>query len=153
LYATPARHWSNRLSGPRNGRLWSGFFLRVGERSILFSGDTAYDPEFFLEIRRRFGTPDLAILPIGAYEPRWFMAAQHCNPAEAVQIHRDLGAGRSFGVHWGTFQLTDESREAPLAALEIARQAAGVASEEFPALHPGGSIVLPMTVPPCPNLS
>jgi L-ascorbate metabolism protein UlaG (beta-lactamase superfamily) len=137
---TPARHWSNRLSGPRNGRLWGGFHLRCPGRTAYFSGDTGYDPVFFKDIGRALGPPDLAMIPIGAYEPRWFMAAQHCNPAEAVQIHRDVGARLSLGMHWGTFQLTDEPREAPLLALAAARSAAGLNESAFRTLSPGESL-------------
>ena len=140
--ATPARHWSNRLSGRRNRRLWSGFFLSIADRRLYCAGDTGYDDQMFKEIALRCGAPDLAILPIGAYEPRWFMAAQHCNPEEAVRIHQELGACQSFGVHWGTFQLTDEARDAPPAALVSARAAAGVSEAEFPLILPGQSIVL-----------
>ena len=105
--ATPARHSSNRLSGKRNHRLWSGFFLQVGERTVYHAGDTAWDNFMFAELRERCCEPDLGIIPIGAYEPRWFMASQHCNPDEAVRIHKTVGATTSLGVHWGTFQLTD----------------------------------------------
>ncbi len=142
---TPARHWSNRISGARNARLWGGFHLALpGQpfRHLYFSGDTGYDTEMFTDIRRRLGPPDLALLPIGAYEPRWFMSAQHCNPAEAVQIHRDLGTHRSIGMHWGCWQLTDESREAPLHALASARAAAGLAPGAFGVLAPGETIFL-----------
>lgn len=143
IVATPARHWSNRLSGARNSRLWAGFHLRdAAGRAIYFSGDTAYDDEMFRDIRTRLGAPALAMLPIGAYEPRWFMVEQHCNPAEAVRIHVELGAGRSIGMHWGTFQLTDESREAPLNALAEALVAHGVAAENFITLGPGTSVAV-----------
>lgn len=138
--AVPARHWSNRLSGPRNGRLWSGFFVHAAGRTVYFAGDTGYDPVMFVEIAERCGSPDLAVLPIGAYEPRWFMAAQHCNPAEAVQIHRELGAGTSIGVHWGCFPLTDEPREAPGEALAAARIDQAVPERAFPLLPVGGSV-------------
>ncbi|MFI5337186.1 MAG: MBL fold metallo-hydrolase [Opitutales bacterium] len=137
---TPSRHWSNRLSGPRNSRLWGGFFLRTGDQRLSFVGDTGYDPEYFVATRRRLGAPDLALIPIGAYEPRWFMAAQHCDPAEAVQIHRDLAAWRSVAMHWGTFQLTDEGRDEPVTALAAARAAAGLPEECFLALPPGDSV-------------
>lgn len=90
----------------------------------------------FRDIRQRAGAPDLGIIPIGAYEPRWFMAAQHCNPEEAVQIHRELEAERSVAVHWGTFQLTDEGREAPPEALA----ATGIPDSEFSVLDPGQTI-------------
>ena len=138
---TPARHWSNRLTGAVNGRLWGGFFLRVGENTTWFVGDTGYDDRFFREIREKLGAPQLALIPIGAYEPRWFMAPVHCNPAEAVQIHRDVGARRSIGMHWGTFQLTDEGRDTPPAALAEAVTAAGIRPDEFRVVAPGGSVV------------
>lgn len=138
--SVPARHWSNRLSGLRNRRLWSGFFIHAGGRTVYSAGDTAYDPLMTGDIRERCGAPDLAILPIGAYEPRWFMAAQHCNPEEAVAIHREIGAGTSIGVHWGCFPLTDEGREDPPSALATARSAAGLNEREFRLLPVGGSI-------------
>lgn len=133
---TPARHWSNRLSGTRNERLWGGFYLQTGHRRTASIGDTGYDSQMFHDIHQQLGAPDLALIPIGAYEPRWFMAAQHCNPEEAVQIHRDLGAKQSVAVHWGTFQLTDEGREAPPEALT----ATGIADAEFWVLDPGQTI-------------
>jgi L-ascorbate metabolism protein UlaG (beta-lactamase superfamily) len=145
---TPARHWSNRLSGKRNARLWGGFFVRDQGRAWWFAGDTGYDPELFKAIRQHLGPPQLAMIPIGAYEPRWFMAAQHCNPAEAVQIHRDVGAETSLGMHWGTWQLTDEGREEPLRALDRARSATGVAEHAFRTLNAGESLVVgPANIP------
>lgn len=139
---TPARHWSNRLSGKRNHRLWSGFFIQAAGRTCYFAGDTAWDDRMFHEIHERCGEPDLAILPIGAYEPRWFMSAQHCNPAEAVRIHQTVGALKSLGVHWGTFQLTDEGREAPREELATARIAAGLDPDDFITLEPGHSLTV-----------
>ena len=133
---TPARHWSKRLSGTRNERLWGGFYVQTGARRVASIGDTGYDDHMFRDIRQRAGAPDLGIIPIGAYEPRWFMAAQHCNPEEAVQIHRELEAERSVAVHWGTFQLTDEGREAPPEALA----ATGIPDSEFSVLDPGQTI-------------
>jgi L-ascorbate metabolism protein UlaG (beta-lactamase superfamily) len=144
---TPTRHWSNRLGAPRNHRLWGGFYLTfsgaaTGEpaRRLWFAGDTGYDAELFGEIRRRCGAPDLALIPIGAYEPRWFMAPMHINPAEAVTVHRDVGAKRSVAMHWGTFQLTDEARDAPVQALAAARGEAGIQDDEFSVLEPGESL-------------
>lgn len=142
---TPGKHWSNRLGTPRNHRLWGGFFLEfstAAPRRLWFVGDTGYDAEIFRAVRSRCGAPDLALVPIGAYEPRWFMAPMHINPAEAVQLHRDVGAKRSLGMHWGTFQLTEEAREAPVAALALARRAAGVAEEEFQVVDPGASVLI-----------
>ncbi|MBS0632569.1 MAG: MBL fold metallo-hydrolase [Verrucomicrobia bacterium] len=139
---TPSRHWSNRLSGRRNGRLWGGFHLQFADRACWFAGDTGYDAALFPAIREKLGAPDLAMIPIGAYEPRWFMSAQHCNPAEAIQIHHDVGARTSLAMHWGTWQLTDEGREEPVAALAAARTAAGLAPEAFRALTPGESVTV-----------
>jgi L-ascorbate metabolism protein UlaG (beta-lactamase superfamily) len=136
----PALHWCRRGPGGGNLRLWGGFVLRSGNRLVYYAGDTGYSGELFSEIGRRCGRPDLALLPIGAYEPRWFMGGVHMNPAEAVRAHRDVGARRSVGVHWGTFQLTDEGREAPLRALAAARSEAGIPEEQFLALPPGGSV-------------
>jgi len=134
----PAIHWSARGLGDRRMALWAGHMIRTTRGQVWFAGDTAYgDGATFTGIRRDFGAPDVALIPIGAYEPRWFMAAQHANPAEAVQIHRDVGAKRSLGIHWGTFQLTDEPREAPLVGLGEARAAAGLETQAFVAAAPG----------------
>ncbi|HVW22073.1 MAG TPA: MBL fold metallo-hydrolase [Opitutaceae bacterium] len=142
LRLVPAQHWCRRLPFGTNLRLWGGFFLRAGGRSVYFAGDTGYDPQLFAEIRRRCGSPDLALLPIGAYEPRWFMRDAHMNPAEAVQAHRDLGARRSAAMHWGTFGLADEPREAPVRELEAAREAAGIPAAEFRILSFGETILI-----------
>ncbi len=137
--ATPAIHWSNRLHSPRNGRLWGGFFVEAGGSTAQFIGDTGYDDTMFTSIRARLGAPDLAMIPIGAYEPRWFMAAHHCNPEEAVRIHHDLGARLSLAMHWGTFQLTDEAREAPPQALAAALALSNTPADTFRVLAPGES--------------
>lgn len=125
ISATPARHFSARTPFDRNRALWGGFMVSGGAGKVLFAGDSGAGPHWG-DIRTRLGAPDVALLPIGAYEPRWFMAAVHMDPAEAVQAHLALGAGRSVGMHFGTFQLTDEAIDAPLVALEAARQQAGV---------------------------
>jgi len=140
LTLTPARHWSNRLRGPRNGRLWGGFAIRTAEAHAFFAGDTAYDDTIFHDIRQKLGAPDLALLPIGAYAPRWFMAEQHCDPAEAVQIHRDLGATLSIGMHWGTFPLTDDGFDEPPRALARALAEAGLRETDFLARAPGETV-------------
>ncbi len=122
---TPARHFSARTPFDRNRTLWGGFMLRAEAGQILFAGDSAAGPHW-REIRGRLGAPDLALLPIGAYEPRWLMRAVHMNPAEAVQAHAALGARWSVGMHFGTFQLTDEAIDAPVHALAAATRAASV---------------------------
>jgi L-ascorbate metabolism protein UlaG (beta-lactamase superfamily) len=125
ITATPARHFSARTPFDRNRTLWGGFMVSVGAGMVLFAGDSGAGSHWG-DIRSRLGVPDVALLPIGAYEPRWFMAAVHMDPAEAVDAHLALGARRSVGMHFGTFQLTDEAIDAPVLALEAARQATGV---------------------------
>jgi L-ascorbate metabolism protein UlaG (beta-lactamase superfamily) len=131
----PARHWSRRRPFGTNRRLWGGFMLRSGGRLVYFAGDSGYQEGLFAEIGRRCGAPDLAMIPIGAYEPRWFMSDAHMNPAEAVRVHREIGARRSVAMHWGTFHLTDEGREEPVRALEAARGE----GDHFAVLAPGES--------------
>lgn len=143
--ATPARHWGNRLSGARNQRLWCGWHVAAPDASLHFAGDTALDEGMFAAIRRRLGAPDLALLPIGAYAPRWFMREQHCDPAEAVRLHLALGARRGVGMHWGTFPLTDEPRDEPPALLAEAVRAAGLAPDAFITVAPGDTVT---TAPP-----
>ena len=136
----PARHWCRRRPYGDNLRLWGGFMLRAGDRLIYFAGDSGYDSALFPEIGRRGGHPDLALIPIGAYEPRWFMRDAHMNPEEAVRVHRDVGARLSVAMHWGTFQLTDEGREDPPRALEEARTVAEVPADAFRVVPPGGRL-------------
>jgi L-ascorbate metabolism protein UlaG (beta-lactamase superfamily) len=135
---TPAHHFSARTPFDRDRALWGGFVLVAGRTRIYFAGDTAYAP-FFPELRRRLGPIDLALLPIGAYEPRWFMRAVHMNPAEAVQAHLDLGGPESIGMHFGTFQLTAEGIDEPLRALDAACREKGVAPSRFRTLGFGDS--------------
>ncbi len=130
ITATPARHFSARTPFDRNRALWGGFMVRGANGQILLAGDSGTGAHW-REIRDRLGPPDVALLPIGAYEPRWFMAPVHMNPAEAVQAHRDLGARRSVGMHFGTFQLTDEAIDAPEQALAQARTDAALSSADF----------------------
>jgi N-acyl-phosphatidylethanolamine-hydrolysing phospholipase D len=115
--ATPAQHFSARGVHDRNCTLWCGFTVRVGSRAVYFAGDTAYHPEF-KEIGTRLGPFDVQLLPVGAYEPRWFMRVMHMNPEEAVQAFADVTTGRSgdavlLPIHWGTFKLTDEPMDEP----------------------------------------
>ena len=144
---TPAQHWSGRTLADRLATLWGGFALFGPDLHLIYTGDTGYSPDF-REIRSRFAGRqgpsgfDLALIPVGAYEPRWFMSSQHVNPAEAVQIHLDLGAKRSVGVHWGTFNLADESLDDPPRALAEARRAAGLSDEAFQVLAIGQTLKL-----------
>lgn len=145
---TPAQHWSGRGLHDRLATLWGGFAVFMPDYQWFYSGDTGYSKDF-ADIRARFadrqtdGGFDLALIPVGAYEPRWFMATQHVNPAEAVQIHRDVRARRSLGVHWGTFSLTDEPLDQPPHDLAIARRAAGLADDAFFVMAVGETRRLP----------
>jgi len=117
----PAYHWSARKFADRRQALWCGFIVDTPSGRIYCAGDTAYqDGKIFSEIRNRCGAPLVAILPIGAYEPRWFMSTQHTDPAEALQIATDVGAAHLLGVHWGTFKLTDEPWDEPPRLLDEA---------------------------------
>jgi L-ascorbate metabolism protein UlaG (beta-lactamase superfamily) len=108
----PSQHWSRRSLADSNRSLWGGFVIEAGGFSIYHSGDTAYI-DGFREIGRRFPALDAALLPIGAYDPQWFMSKQHMNPHEALDAFRDLGARRIVAMHWGTFKLTDEPLDEP----------------------------------------
>jgi L-ascorbate metabolism protein UlaG (beta-lactamase superfamily) len=130
ITATPARHFSSRSLRDRNHSLWSGFMLDIAGHRLFFAGDSGAG-DHWAEIGQRLGAPDLALLPIGAYEPRAIMAPVHMNPAEAVAAHQALGAARSVGMHFGTFQLTDEPIDAPPAAMAAARAEAGLDANAF----------------------
>jgi L-ascorbate metabolism protein UlaG (beta-lactamase superfamily) len=108
----PSQHWSQRGLNDANETLWGGFVIEGSSARIYHSGDTAYFDGFSL-IGRRFGTVDAALLPIGAYDPAWFMSKQHLNPEEAIQAFVDLGARNFVAMHWGTFKLTDEPLDEP----------------------------------------
>jgi L-ascorbate metabolism protein UlaG (beta-lactamase superfamily) len=139
---TPAHHFSARTPFDRNRALWGGFMLESSGVRIVFAGDTAY-AGFFHEIRRRLGPIDLALLPIGAYEPRWFMQSVHMNPSEAVQAHLDLGASASIGMHFGTFQLTTEGIDEPVRGVADACRESNVPPSRFRTLGFGESVRLP----------
>jgi L-ascorbate metabolism protein UlaG (beta-lactamase superfamily) len=138
---TPAHHFSARSPLDRNRALWGGFMLDVKGARIFFAGDTAYAP-FFHDVRQRLGPIDLALLPIGAYEPRWFMQAVHMNPTEAVQAHLDLQSPETIGMHFGTFQLTTEGIDEPVRALEEACRERSVSPSRFRTLGFGESVRL-----------
>jgi L-ascorbate metabolism protein UlaG (beta-lactamase superfamily) len=134
----PTRHWSARNLSDRNMSLWASFVIDAPCGRIYFVGDSGYGGgQYFREVNRRHGPLKLAILPIGAYEPRWFMREQHMNPAEAVQALSDCGAEFALAHHYGTFQLTDEAIDAPVTTLADALQSAGIPAARFRALRPG----------------
>ena len=120
-FCLPAQHFSGRGPGDNNRSLWCSWRLEFPAFSLYFAGDTGYAP-LFSQIGDVMGPVDLALLPIGAYEPRWFMSPVHVNPAEAVRIHQEIRARHSVAMHWGTFVLTDEPMDAPPKALAAALQ-------------------------------
>lgn len=128
----PSYHWSSRGVRDHRMALWGGFFLKTPRGSIYCAGDTAYgDGAIFSEIGRRCGSPKVAILPIGAYAPRWFMQSQHANPEESVRIAKACGAHQMLGVHWGTFALSDEPFNEPPALLQSAAAKQGLSARAF----------------------
>jgi N-acyl-phosphatidylethanolamine-hydrolysing phospholipase D len=145
FHLVPVQHWSARGLGDRMQTLWGGWAVFGPDLRWYFSGDAGYS-RHFAETRERLAGHardgvlfDLALLAIGAYAPRWFMHDQHMDPAEAVQAHRDLGARRSLGIHWGTFALTDEALDQPPIALAAARAKQGLAEQDFFVLPIGGT--------------
>lgn len=137
----PAQHWSSRSPFDRNATLWGGFVVRKDDYSIYFAGDSGYSKDF-ADIGARYGGFDLALIPVGAYEPRWFMKDQHVNPEEAVRAHRDVRSRLSIGIHWGTFELTDEPLDQPVKDLREAMTKQSIASEAFVLFKHGETRVL-----------
>jgi N-acyl-phosphatidylethanolamine-hydrolysing phospholipase D len=135
--------------------LWGGFAVLGPDLHWFYAGDTGYSRSFE-DIREHLsprqqahdgGGFDLALLPIGAYAPRWFMAGQHVDVEQALRIHRDLGAKRSLGLHWGTFQLSDEPLDEPPRVLARLREQHDVAEEAFFTLAIGETRRLPRRTP------
>ena len=125
----------------RNKTLWGGFAFQSGGLQTYFAGDSGYCPHF-KEIGQRLGAIDIALLPIGAYKPRWFMKPMHMNPDEALLAHRDLHARTSIAMHFGTFRLTDESIDDPVRRLTAARSVLNVPPAAFRVPHVGETLVI-----------
>ena len=136
---TPVQHWSKRSLFDRNKSLWGGWYIKHSDYSIYHAGDTGYSVDF-KETRIRLGAPKYAFIPIGAYDPEWFMSDSHVNPEEAVQIMLDLQAEKGFGMHWATFTLTDEDTIEPKIRLENATS--NLNNLDFISLVPGDVIDL-----------
>lgn len=141
ITAVPAQHWSGRTPLDQNLTLWCGYVLRTPAGSIYFAGDSGYAP-FFVDIGHRLGPMRLSLLPIGSYQPRWFMAPMHLNPEEAVRVHLDVRSELSIGMHWGTFRLSDEPMAEPPIALrhQLARRHESAAA--FRTLQIGETLVI-----------
>lgn len=132
----PTQHFSARGLFDRNHSLWGSYMIRHNNHLIYFGGDSGYS-KHYQEIFEKFGAVDLAFLPIGAYEPRWFMKTVHMNPAEAVQAHQDIKSKQSVGIHYGTFQLTAEAIDQPVIDLKVALKESGIGEDKFVALGEG----------------
>lgn len=141
LHCVPAQHFAARTPFDRDRTHWCGWVLKSPTRKIYFAGDTGYCP-VFQEIGTRFGGFDLAMIPIGAYRPRWIMRPMHVDPFEAVQIHLDVQARQSVACHWGTFRLTDEPLNEPPAVLRKALAARHLPESCFRALRFGESLLI-----------
>jgi L-ascorbate metabolism protein UlaG (beta-lactamase superfamily) len=143
LTFVPAQHFSGRGTKDRNQTLWGGYVIRSGNSAVYYAGDTGWGPQFE-QIRDRFGPVRLAILPIGAFRPKWFMSPVHISPEEAVRAHTVLGAQTSMGVHFGTFKLADDGQDEPVTKLAKALQEQNISPETFWVLGFGeGRMVAP----------
>lgn len=138
---TPVQHWSKRGLYDRNKSLWGGWFIQTKDLKLYHAGDTAYSNDF-KSTYQRLGAPDYSFIPIGGYDPRWFMKDGHVNPEEALQIAIDLKSPHSFGMHWGTFILTDESVVEPPKRLAAALKDKAFNSDFFRSPKPGELISL-----------
>jgi L-ascorbate metabolism protein UlaG (beta-lactamase superfamily) len=139
--AVPVQHWSKRAISSRNDTLWAGWIIRSERFRFFFVGDSGYSP-VFEEIGKTYGPFDIAAIPIGAYEPRWFMKKHHMNPEESLQVHLDIRSKKSVAIHWGTFILTDERLDEPPERLRQAMRERGLPKDEFLILRHGETVLL-----------
>jgi L-ascorbate metabolism protein UlaG (beta-lactamase superfamily) len=138
VHVEPTLHWSARGTGDRMHALWASFVIEAGERKIYCVGDSGFgDGTTFARVGQRHPGLSLALLPIGAYEPRWFMRNNHLNPEESVEALRLCGAARALGHHWGTFRLTNEAVDRPIQDLDAALSARAIPAARFTAMRPG----------------
>jgi L-ascorbate metabolism protein UlaG (beta-lactamase superfamily) len=137
IQSVPAQHFSGRGFSDRDATLWCGYVIKRPGGNIYFAGDTGYNNITFKEIGTRCAPVSVALIPIGAYKPQWFMSPIHCSPAEAVQIHFDLNATQSIATHFGTFALADDGEEEPIKDLQQALQKFQLSTEKFLVLKEG----------------
>jgi L-ascorbate metabolism protein UlaG (beta-lactamase superfamily) len=140
VHCVPAQHFSGRGMFDRDATLWAGYVVdnkAVGK--LYFAGDSGYGPHF-KAIGKQFGPLRLALIPIGAYKPNWFMSPVHVNPAEAVQIHQDVSSGQSVAIHFGTFPLADDGEGEPVTDLKKALESKNIDFDRFRALKNGESV-------------
>ena len=136
ISSVPAQHFSGRGLSDRDKTLWCGFVIESPSTTIYFAGDTGYDG-FFKKIGARFNPIDVALIPIGAFRPRWFMRPIHVNPEEAILIHKDVAARTSIGMHFGTFPLADDGMSEAVEDLGKAAEKYGLSKSEFITLGEG----------------
>ena len=139
---TPAQHWSRRTIWDTNASLWGGWAVDINGFNSFFVGDTGYNDRYFREIGARLGPFRLAMIPIGAYAPRYFMASAHVDPAQAVDLHLEVGAEQSMPIHWGTFQLTIEPILEPAELLVDAMDQRSLPRESFRPVKIGETLIL-----------
>jgi L-ascorbate metabolism protein UlaG (beta-lactamase superfamily) len=140
VHLVPAQHWHRRGAFDTNKSLWGGYVLE-GTHRLYHTGDTGYFGGF-RAIGRVFDGIDVACLPLGAYEPRWFMSAQHMSPEQSLQAQSDLGATHFVGMHWGAYDLSDEPMEAGPMLVQRAAAERGIGPERLHVITPGGSVAL-----------
>ncbi len=136
VFCLPTQHFSGRSGADQNRTLWCSWLVQVKGYRFYFGGDTGYAP-VFKQIGELFAPIDLALIPIGAYAPRWFMAPYHIAPEESVHIHQDIGAKQSVAMHWGTFVLTDEPMDEPPRRLHKVLEEAGLSKNAFKVMQHG----------------
>ncbi len=141
FHSTPARHWSMRTLWDRNRSLWCGWVIHHPALRFYFSGDSGYS-ERLVDIGARLGPFDVAALPIGAYAPRWFMQEQHMDPQQSVTLYQQLNAPQVIPIHWGVFELADESLDEPPQQLKLALSSAGIDQHRFRPIKIGERILL-----------
>ncbi|WP_412970930.1 MBL fold metallo-hydrolase [Glaciecola sp. MF2-115] len=142
IQALPSQHWSARGLSDRLQTLWASWAIDFNGFTVWFAGDTGYNDKQFKQIGSALEKVDLALIPIGGYEPRWFMKKYHVNPSEAVQIHQDVKALKSIGIHWGTFPMTAEEPGEPVKALTQEKVSKGISDERFITLAIGESLLV-----------
>ncbi|XP_023323041.1 N-acyl-phosphatidylethanolamine-hydrolyzing phospholipase D [Eurytemora carolleeae] len=136
---TPANHWCKRSVSDDNTVLWGSWSVIGPNNSFWFGGDTAYS-EAFKQIGEKYGPFSMAAIPIGAYQPNWFMKYQHVHPGEAVEIHKDVKSQKSLGIHWGTFKLTVENYLEPPKLLDTYLNNNNIPTDDFVTVNIGGSV-------------
>jgi N-acyl-phosphatidylethanolamine-hydrolysing phospholipase D len=143
--SVPAKHWSKRGLIGTDGAGWGGYMLETPRGQIYFAGDTGYEDQYFKDIGKRFDNILLSLIPIGAYDPRWFMHHFHVNPPEAITIHQEVGSQKSVGMHWGTIKLTSEPLSEPPLYLAREARARGIAEYAFTVMKIGETRIINTT--------